>query len=52
MNAAAAPPIHAGDRVTVAGIPGVHTVLELADCLMPVHAFARIRLAPGTVYGR
>lgn len=48
----AAPAIHAGDKVSVAGIPGVHTVLELAEALMPAHAFCRIRLGPGTNYGR
>lgn len=44
--------LNPGDRVTVLGIPGVHTVIEIAMALMPAHVFVQIRLAPGTEYGR
>ena len=39
-------------HATVAGIPGVHTVLATAQALSPPHAVHQIRLAPGTIYGR
>lgn len=39
-------------RVQVLGIEGVHEVLEEAEALSPPHKFLKIRLAPGTAYGR
>jgi len=42
--------IKTGDRVTVAGLEGVHTVLSLAEALSPPHTFAQIRL--GQTNGR
>ena len=41
-----------GDRVIVAGITGVHTVLSAAEAVFPSHTFLQIRLAPGTSHGR
>lgn len=44
--------IAAGDRVAVDRIPGVHTVLAVADVLSPAVPAVQVRLAPGTTYGR
>ena len=41
-----------GSRVTVSGVPGVHTVIDSAQVLYPSHPSYQIRLAPGTRYGR
>lgn len=43
-------PIRIGDRVTVAGMAGVHTVKDQADVLYPSHKSYLITL--GYAYGR